>query len=780
MKKALKIVTIFLNVMLIFSVCLASFALFYLLKLNSTLSFDKNKLELANLNVEIYDENNEIINTSDSKKIDIENLNDYTIFAFVSIEDKEFFNHNGVNYKRILGAFLNNLKTKSLSQGASTISQQLIKNTHLTNEKTISRKVKEILLTKKMESELSKKQIMETYLNVIYFGESAFGIEQASLVFFNKPAKELSIAESATLAGIIKSPAKYSPIYNKENCIKRRNLVLKEMYEDFYINKEEYEEAVNSEINLNLNEKAKCNYNNLYIKQTYLEAQNILGITEKEMGLNGFKIYTYQNPTKQKILEEKIGNESYYLKNKYGNTADSLGVVINAKTGGIEAYSGKSDNDLVNIKRQPGSSIKPQLVYAPALEYGLINPTTPILDEKIDYDGYSPNNLGNVFHGYVSAKKCVADSLNIPAVKLMSYLGIEKCKNFAKNLNIEFDENDNGYAIALGGFTKGVRLIDLASSYAPFINNGQMRNAKFIKKIVSNTGLILYENKENSKKVMGEDSAYLMHNMLVEGVKNGTSRALRNLDFEVAGKTGTVCVKNSNNNTDAISVAYTSEDIMGVWFGNTSYKKEYELTSKTNGGTYPTYVIRDTFLDLYKNDKPENISVPESIVSVNIDMNELKNNNQVVLASEYCPERYKENILVSKRYMPNKAQDNYNNFDITNFDAKLIDDKVLISFDTLNYVKYKIVRINNGKKEVINTVENKSGKYEFVDETINNNTTYKYRIEAIYEYLHSTKHSTEIEIITNKYKTKYVDILNAVENNIKNDSKKTNNWYFVS
>lgn len=779
MKKTLKILIIILNILIIAFVCFVVWFLFYLIKLNATLNFDKSKLELANLNVEIYDNNNEVINTNDSKKIDVNNLNDYTISAFISIEDKEFFNHNGVNYKRILGAFLNNIKTKSLSQGASTISQQLIKNTHLTNEKTIERKIKEILLTKKMESQLSKKQIIETYLNVIYFGESAFGIEQASLVFFNKSAQDLTIAESATLAGIIKSPAKYSPIYNKENCKERRNLVLKEMYEDFYINEEEYMTAINSDINICLNETAKRNYNNLYLKQVYLEAQEILNLTEKEMGLNGLKIYTYQNKNKQKILDENLDNEKYYIKNKYENIADSLGLIINAKTGGIEAYSGRSNNDIVNIKRQPGSAIKPQLVYAPALEYGIINPTTPLFDEKIDINGYSPNNLGNVFHGYVSAKKCVADSLNIPAVKLMNYLGIEKCKNFAKNLNIDFDKNDNGYAIALGGFTNGVRLVDLTNSYFPFCNNGEIKNAKFIKKIVSNSGLILYENRENSKQVMGDDTAYLMHNMLVEGVKNGTSRALKNLDFEVAGKTGTVCVKNSNNNTDAISVAYTSEDIMGVWFGNTSYKKEFELTSKTNGGTSTTYVIRDTFLELYKNKKPNSIKIPESVTNVCIDVNELKNNNQVVIASEYCPERYKENILVSKRYMPSKAQDNYKNFEIKNFDVTLNDDQVIISFDALNYIKYKIIRTCDGIPRTINEVENASGKYEFVDNNLKNDTTYIYHIEAIYEHLHSIKHSTKKTIVTDKFKSKYVNLLNNFENSVKYETNEHKSWYLL-
>lgn len=780
MKKTLKILFIIFNIFLILGLCFLVAFSFYLIQLNSSLKFDKNKLELSNIKLDIYNEANEIINENESAKIDLKELNDYTVAAFLSIEDKDFYKHNGVNLKRIAGALFNNIKTKSLSQGASTISQQLIKNTHLTNEKTFSRKIKEILLTRKMENTLSKDKILETYLNVIYFGESAFGIEQASNVFFNKNAKDLTISESATLAGIIKSPAKYSPVYNYENCLDRRNLVLKEMLEDYYITEDEYNNAINSDINLNINVEAKSNYNNLYIKQTYAEAVEILNISEKEIGLNGIKIYTYQNPNKQKILDDIIKNDDYYLKNNYGNIADSLAVIINNKTGGIEAYAGRSEYDLVNLVRQPGSAIKPPLVYSPALEYGYISPITPILDEKIEFDGYSPNNLGNVFHGYVSATKAVAESLNIPAVKLTNYVGIEKCKNFAKKLNINFNENDNGYAIALGGFTDGIRLIDLTNSYLPYSNDGKIKDAKFIKKIVSNTGEVLYENKENERQVMGDDTAYLMHDMLCNGVKEGTSRALKNLPYMVAGKTGTVCVKGSNNNTDAISVAYTSSDTMGVWFGNTSYKKEFELSSKNNGGTYATYVIRDAFREIYKNNQPSDITKPDSVIEVDIDINELNKNHKVLIANENCPDRYKMKTLVSVNHIPETSNDNYSNFNIENFDCVLKDNKVYITFETLDYIKYEIVRVVNNNERVLQTITNNDGLYEFVDDGVMNNCTYNYYIKAENLSLHSTKQTEKICIITPKYNENYVNMLKKQNENIKTNDNKNNNWYYIS
>ena len=776
MKKSIKITLIILSILAILTLISIVCGLVYILSLNSKLEFDRNKLEVANIRLDIYDNNNKIINENDSKSIRLSELNDYTVSAFLSIEDKEFYNHNGLNYKRIMGAFVNNIKTKSLSQGASTISQQLIKNTHLTNEKTFSRKIKEMILTMKMENSMTKDEILETYLNVIYFGESAFGIEQASNVFFNKSAKELNISESATLAGIIKSPLYYSPIYNYENAISRRDLVLKEMKEDYLITEEEYDSAISSKINLSLNSKAKSNYNNLYIKQTYDEAIKILKISEKEIGMNGIKIYTYQDEDRQKYLEELIMNDNYYVENKYGNIADGLSVIIDNKTGGIIAYAGRSEYDLVNIKRQPGSAIKPPLVYAPALEYGYISPITPILDEKIDIDGYSPNNLGNKLHGYVSASECVAQSLNIPAVKLMNYVGIDKCKEFASKSNIYFSDSDNGYAIALGGFTDGIKLIDLANSYMPYSNNGEIKDAKFIKKIVSKSGKVLYQNKETSRIVMGSDTAYLMHSMLIDGVKTGTSRALKNLPFEVAGKTGTVCIKDRNDNTDAISVAYTSNHTMATWFGNTTLKEEYILPSSNNGGTFATYIIRDMFKEMYKDNSPKELCMPDTVEEVYIDINELNDNHIVELAVDTCPDRYKLKTIVSKRYMPNVSIDNYKDFDITNYTVNLRNDVVNISFDAKDYIEYKIIKISNNKESILDVITNKNGTINYQDKDIESNQIYNYKIYATNNILHSTRQTEEIAIITPKFKEEHIEKLNIKNSTIDSSN---NNWLYM-
>ena len=371
----------------------------------------------------------------------------------------------------------------------------------------------------------------------------------------------MSPDQAAILAGMIKSPKNYDPINNCENCRRRRNLVLKEMLRDGKISNEIYEENVSKEIII-VDNKDTLDKNSQYVEATISEACRILSTTEQNIAYNNYKIFTYYNDDIQSTLVDAVNNVDYYEKNEHGNIADGLGIVINNKTGGIEAFAGKSRYSLSNVKRQPGSAIKPILVYAPALDNGTITPLTQLLDESIDIDGYTPHNVGGDNHGYISATQSVAKSLNIPAIKTMQYVGIDKCKAFAERAGIEFNEYDQGLAIALGGFTDGTTLQSLAASYLPFARNGNYVQSGFIRKITTSQGIVIYEKDEVGTQIMGDDTAYLMTNMLIEGVQSGTSKRLNSLPFEVAGKTGTVAVKGTNYNTDAISVAYTTDHIV--------------------------------------------------------------------------------------------------------------------------------------------------------------------------------------------------------------------------
>ena len=438
--------------------------------------------------------------------------------------------------------------------------------------------------------------------------------------------------------------------------------------------------------------------------------------------------------------------------------------MIDNETYAVLGYAGKSDYDLTNFVRQPGSTIKPILVYAPALEKGLVSPDTLILDEKINYGGYSPKNVGGKYYGYVSVEESICDSLNVPAVKTLDYVGIENAKQFAKKAGIKFDENDNGLALALGGFTNGVTLKELTNSFLPFVNDGNFSKANFVRKIVDINGKTLYEHKPKEEKIMGEDTAYLMTNMLKEACKTGTSMKLKNLDFDVAGKTGTVAITGTNNNTDAYSVAYTTKHTMGVWIGNYSNTTKYVLEGKNNGGTYATNMIKMCFEELYANNKPENFKQPNSVKEVEIDLKEYENNHVIKLASSNCPDRYKIKTLVSKRFEPKETSELFENLSVENFDVKIENGKVLICFDAEDYLKYEIMRVENGKTKSLKKYSNKKGKIEYYDFNIKENSTYNYyiKISTINESASSV--SETLTIITDKNEQNFDKFLNYNDN----------------
>ncbi len=771
MKKALKITLI---VILSVVVLLSIFCVFYInsiMKEVKSTPFNKEKLLASTKSFLVYDDaGNSITNTGSEghEIVKISDLNEYTIDAFVSIEDKEFYNHKGLNYKRIAKAMLNNIKSMKFKEGASTISQQLIKNTHLSSDKTIRRKVKEMMLTKKLEKTFSKDEIMEMYLNVIYFGDGCYGINEASKHYFNKNASELDVAESATLAGIIKSPYTYSPIYNEQNCTNRRNLVLKEMQKDGVISNAE--ELALTPLNLNISCAAESNFD-IYTQCAINEACEILDMTEKDLVLSGYKIYTYldseiQNKVKESMAENEIPT------NSFGNGCERLAIVVNNISGGIQAMYTDSEYNLVDMRRQPGSAIKPVMVYSPALEEGLIYNCSTILDEKVDYDGYSPNNVGNIFHGYVNMYECIGQSLNVPAVKIMDYLGVKNCKKWAEKCGIKFDENDNGLSLALGGFTYGTTLKDLTASYLPYSNNGNMPKCGYVSEIKTRDGVTIYRKSTNCESVMSEETAYLTTDLLRYGVTNGTSKKLSTLPYPVYGKTGTVAVKGTNQNTDAISIAYTSSHTMGVWYGNYSYDSEHNLEGNNNGGTYATSLIKTTFEKLYKDNYPSEIIQPDGIVELDIDRLCLEDEHLVKLADNSTPPRYKFKAIFSKNNVPTETSTTFSNIDLTSFKVVNKDSANEISFDAKDYLIYDI--ISNGR--LITTIENKNGNVTYMHENLEPNTQYNYQIEAYSIYNNVVATSNMISVITPNYFENY--LLNINENHSEIENNTDMPWYF--
>lgn len=676
-------------------------------------NFDKSKITDSNLQIHLYDNENTPLKHTfiNGEFISLKLLPKHTVDCFLSIEDKDFYNHNGINYKRMIAAMTKNVLSLSFKEGASTISQQLIKNTHLTNEKTIKRKINEIKLTKKLEQELSKDEILEYYLNIIYFGDNCYGIQNASEHYFSHSASKLTLDESAILAGIIKSPNKYHPIKNYDKCIQRRNLILSELKKDGKISEDIYLKTKN--IKTELNPSSFSMEISAYAKSAILEASNILKMPEKQIAIGEYKIYTYMDKEKQAAIETSYDKST---------NLDLSMISMNSKTGGIEAYVEKSTMPLISVKRQPASAIKPSLVYAPAINENIISPITPILDDNITINGYTPKNINDKKYGYVSAKEALSKSLNIPAVKILSYVGIKKAMGYLNRQNIEFAKDDNNLAIALGGMTYGISLKDLTNTYQTLANSGKYVKSKFVSHIVDKYGKVIYKSDNSEKIIYRDDTAYLVTSMLKESVKSGTAKRMGDLKFDIASKTGTSSL--SKNNIDAYNISYTSEDVIGCWMG-----KLDNSAIDVVGGGMPTVFVKNYVSNIYKNKKPKNFIMPSSVVEKEIDTISLANEHFIFLAEDILPERYRQKALFSRFNLPKHKSIDKLTITAPKIEGRAQNGVASIYFNANPYYNYELYQIINGTEVLIDKTSGKSDKCEF-SVLISKNQIYEFIVKS--------------------------------------------------
>lgn len=731
----------FIYILLIFS--LLSIALFCLFNFGflsnfSDVKFDKNKLATTPNQVLILDSQNNTISPDYIRSnVDIKNIPQQTIDAFTSIEDKSFYKHGGINYKRIAKAMLNNILSGKIREGASTISQQVIKNTHLSSEKTFNRKLNEIILTKEMEKTLSKDEIMSAYLSAIYFGGGAFGINSASQRFYSKSPASLNLNESATLAGIIKSPKLYSPINNEENCIKRRNVVLKEMLKDGKITRNEYDDTISKGLELNLDND--CINQNNYYRAVIDEACDILHIQEKDLLIGKYKISTYLDPSLQSVCIDAIKDTPSITKS---SDIDSAVLIMDNKTGGIKAFCGKSLYNLLELKRQPGSIFKPIISYGPALENNLIYPMTKILDEKTSFDGYTPHNYKDTYHGYISAKEALAKSYNIPSIKLLQTVGIDEAKDFASRMSINFSHQDNGLSLGVGAMTDGVSIKTITNAYQAIANNGQMINARFISKIESSNGKTLYKNLQAKKQVIKDSTAFLLSDMLREGVTSGTSKALNIKNQYICAKTGTVAsLSDKNENSDVWSMSYSTDNTVCCWLGATGQK---QIPNSITGSSGATKIAQK----IYENSNlaPRKNEIPPSVETLYISEMEYDINNRIMLSPAGTPDRYKMKAYFAKDNKPSLQSNMFDEIPTITLEAeKTGDNSILLQFDAQKHLKYRLYRIEEDESRVILEINNKNEKITFNDTDLKQDTFYTYYLEV--EYLNS-------DIIPNKTKKK--------------------------
>ena len=702
----------------ILSVCTVGF---YLVLLSSTLHLDDEKLQSLSTPVSIFDLDNTEMSFASYPYVAVKDLSENTINAFISIEDSKFYSHKGVNIGRMAKAMLNNIKSNSIVEGASTISQQLIKNTHLSAEKTYSRKIKEILLTLKLEQNYSKEEILEMYLNAIYFGSGCYGIESASQFYYGKSAKDLSLNESAVLAGVIKSPTYLSPINYESACLDRKNLVLSQMHKQGKITSDEYQKVKSLGLNLKLSKTTSTNKE--YLTASLTEASEILNISKNALASNKYKIYTYLDKNTQSILSN----------NTPTNNAMYNSIIIDNETGGINGFCSSLEYGGASVKRTPASCLKPILVYAPMIENGDLYFDSVLDDKPKDFNGYSPHNINDKYYDKITASKALALSLNIPAVELLEQNGIEKSKAFASKLGIQFDKKDNGLALALGAMTNGVSITDLCNAYSPFANNGKFTKSTFIRKITDQNGKVLYMHNPSTTSVMKDSTAYLVGEMMRKTVMEGTCKALNSLDFEVRAKSGTNGTSDKSLNTDMLCVAQTTKHTSCVWYYALNHDKENLLSTSLGNEISPTIKLKSILSDLYKGDTPKNFKKPNSVIETKIDRLSFENGD-ILLASSDTPERYTFSTLFDIVHKPTKISSNFTSVKQSVLTAKKINQSVKLSFETAVYQSYKLIR-----KEYINnrlikqtTLLEKSENEEFVeylDTDIKQNAKYEYYLE---------------------------------------------------
>ena len=571
---------------------------------------------------EVYDINGEIISVLKGEKdvyyITYDEIPDDAVKALVSIEDKKFFEHNGIDYKGILRALISLIRDKEITQGGSTITQQLARTMFLSSEKTWQRKVEEIYIASELEKKYSKEQILEFYLNNVYFANGYYGLEAAAKGYFSKDVSELDLSQICFLLAIPNSPTYYDPVMNHENTISRRNLILQAMKNDKVITDGEYEAAVNENIELSRPDKVKNNYVETYVyycatralmEVKGFEFKTVFADDEEEEQYNrayeeayneankglftaGYRIYTSINMDMQQQLQDaidtnlqeftEVNDEGIYALQSAGVCIDNATGMVNAIVGGrSQEITGYTLNRAFQSFRQPGSSIKPLIVYTPAIELGY-TPDTIVLDEKQE-DG--PENATGTYDGEITLREAVAASKNTIAWQLYSEITPNVGIKYLLDLGFSHIEDDDyGMAACLGGLTIGVSPLEMAKGYATICNDGYTRNPSCVMRITDSKGNDIYEYIPEEIEVYEENAARTMTDMLQSVLSDGTARGGDLGDMPAAGKTGT-----TNSNRDGWFVGYTKYYTTSIWVGYDQPKKVPGLT----GSSYPASIWQD-------------------------------------------------------------------------------------------------------------------------------------------------------------------------------------------
>ena len=606
-KKILLYLFIFFN----FFICIVFTFIHFFIILGPKIDLKKTN------NIIMYDKDNNVFFKGNGSKewVSLKEINKNLIDATISIEDKRFYKHNGFDYIRIIKSLYNNIKSNDIVEGASTITQQYARNLYLNFDRNMQRKLKEAWLTLKLETFYTKNEILEGYLNTINYGNGVYGIQNASKYYFNKDAKDLSLAEASMLAGIPGSPQEYSPINNEKKAKKRQKLILNSMVENNYINEEEANEAYNFSLTY-YGKKDTLNMSTLmYYSDAVLdELSNLDILPEDYLDSNSIKIYTNLDLNAQQKLEDAINNNitdneeiqtsSVMIENKSGK--------IIALTGGRN-YEKSQYNRAISAKRQVGSTMKPFLYYA-ALENGftasstfLSEPTTFNLDNNTTY---SPSNFGNIYPNYsIPLLLAISYSDNVFAVKTHLFLGEDAIINVAKKVGIKTELPKN-VSLPLG--TTELTMKEFTEGYSVLANEGIKNDTYIIKKVETDDNKQIYKHKNHDKQVLDNNYTYilstLLNNCYDSTLIDYSSPTCINIKPKL---TKTYAIKTGTTNTDSLIMGYNKDYTLGVWVG---YDDNKNLIS--GDSNFAKNIWADT-IENYLRDKEDSwYTKPENVVPV--------------------------------------------------------------------------------------------------------------------------------------------------------------------
>jgi len=632
--------------------------------INEAPPFDLSRLATVETSY-IYDYNgNEVMALHEEQNrivVDLDQIPGHVREAFIAIEDERFFDHFGFDIIGSMRAAYANFQAGTIVQGGSTITQQLAQNAFLTTETTYRRKVQEIWLAVQLERSYGKDEILELYLNRIYFGNGAYGVEAAAQTYFGKHVDALSVAEAAMLAGAVRSPNYYNPFDNEGESLARMELVLSNMKRKEFISEYQYREALSQEHEFAEPKDPMYPYPHFVDYVVHHELIRILsnmpGIGSREEAYRaiytgGLRVYTTLEPHMQKHVEEVLGRTDLYpttiyvdmpavrqaiaglppgvdlTRSQLQELVDEEGgvpqpqaaiVLADPNTGRIKALGGgreyqKKKDEVLRFStlRQPGSAIKPIITYAPAFEEGTLAGAGSTLDDSPfrGPQGWQPKNFDNRFRGLLPAREALYYSYNVPAVRAFQDLGTRVGVGYAERMGISTigpSEIDN-LALALGGFTHGVTAVDMAQAYGVLANNGVRVDLHTVERIVDRHGAVLYENDFNPRQVLSPQATFLVNDILQDFVTKYLGRALQ-IDRPVAAKTGT-----TENWKDVYLVAYTPNLVASFWMGY----DEPKMGGIQQGWRYSTAFLREVFLEAFKDLEIRDFSRPDGIIRMEV------------------------------------------------------------------------------------------------------------------------------------------------------------------